>query len=113
MVSEYPQLATYFFAPPHLVPRTRAEYRFVFSLLMALALFVTALVATRICTLLGHSAWRTLMLLLPATLYFSLNRFDVLAACICLVAVWLLLRDSPLGYGFLGVTILSKIYPRA
>jgi len=114
--SEYPQLATYLFALPHLpaLPRGLAQktYMDVFTALMALALFALAVVWRALARDLGVDERRGLLLLLPGTLYFTLNRYDVVPALFSLCAIALLLRRRVvLAHSVLAVAVLMKAYP--
>jgi hypothetical protein len=110
--SEYPQLATYYFALPLAFTRDDTESRNLFSLSMALFLGATALLVSRMCRRFDLSQWRVLALLLPGTLFFTINRFDMLPAFLCLAATALLLsRRTRAAFAVLALAVLTKVYP--
>ena len=109
---EYPQLATYLFAAPYLFASSDEGYRGVFTFMMAVALGGTALFMTPLCAQLGFSPWRLLLLLLPGTLYFSLNRFDVVATGLVMGSLSLLFAGRiGAAHSVLGAAFLTKAYP--
>jgi len=115
--SEYPQVPTYFFALPSILTSVGApdgdggyeNYSAAFSLLM-----LTLLVASVVLLQEMLPAHRTLayLMLLPAPLYFTFNRFDILPAFLVLVALRLLQngREVPAAV-MLAVGALAKWYP--
>jgi len=110
--SEYPQLATYYFALPFALTRDDTEYRNLFSLSMAVFLGATALLVSGMCRRFGLSQWRVLALLLPGTLFFTINRFDILPAFLCLGATALLLSQrTRAAFAVLALAVLTKVYP--
>jgi hypothetical protein len=110
--SEYPQLATYLFSVPFVLADNRQEYHRIFTWMMAGCLVATCLLARRLCGMLGLSEWRALLVLLPGTLYFSLNRYDIVPALITLAAIWALLKkEIPLAFALLAAGTLMKFYP--
>jgi hypothetical protein len=116
--SEYPQVATYLFAIPHLHAVVhgpdRKLYMDVFTASMALVLFALAMVWRAAARDMGVDERRGLLLLLPGTLYFTLNRFDVIPALLVLSAVLLLLRRRVVAaHAVLAVAVLTKAYPIA
>jgi len=111
VTSEYPELATYFFALPYLVTRSVATYRIVFSVLMAAAMGGLAFVVADLARRLGRSPARALLLLLPGTLYFGINRFDALPALLSVGAASALLgRRTALAHVLLAAAFLTKAY---
>jgi hypothetical protein len=109
---EYPQLATYLFALPYLFVSTNEGHMTLFAFMMAGALGGIAFVAAAVCRRLGLSPWRVLLLLLPGTLYFSLNRFDAVPAGLVLGALALLLSERiALAHVTLAAAFLTKAYP--
>lgn len=113
--SEYPQAATYFFALPHAMllqiygdNYTEKEYRLVFSGLMMilLSLLIMLLYNMRV-----ERKYFAFLLLLPATLYFSYNRYDILPAALSVFAVFLLTKEKYLFSAFiLAIGVLAKWY---
>ncbi|HKQ33256.1 MAG TPA: hypothetical protein VJV40_08625, partial [Thermodesulfobacteriota bacterium] len=142
--SEYPQLATYFFAvpyivldfpgpldtrligeleaavgsgfptnpnlpdSPHLRNRLFMRYSLVFSLLMVPFLFFSVLIVYKLRPDRKHLA---LLMLLPAGLYFTHNRFDIIPAFLGLLAIYLLSRERPRLSAFvIALGFLTKWY---
>lgn len=116
--SEYPQIATWLFALPHVFaeywsgenskPTAEIAYRFVFSGMMALCL--AALVALA-AGLRKDRRWLAFLLLLPASLYFTQNRFDVLPAFMVLASLAVLQYGRYQGaFILLGVATGIKWY---
>lgn len=117
--SEYPQIATWFFALPHIINLERdqltinlneakAGYRQMFSLLMALFLSVTIflLYAER-----SDKRWLAFLLLLPASWYFVHNRYDILPALLTLVSlIFLSRRMIYAAFIVLGIATATKWY---
>lgn len=142
--SEYPQLATYFFAVPYIVldfpgpldtrligeleaavgsgfptnpnlptsPHLRNKlfmrYSLVFSLLMVPFLFFSILIVYKLRPDRKHLAF---LMLLPAGLYFTHNRFDIIPAFLGLLAINLLSRERPRLSAFvIALGFLTKWY---
>jgi hypothetical protein len=123
--SEYPQVATYFFAIPFLATgdegpfeenrdryaANRATYDRIFVLLMAALLVSLVPVTEAIAARLGLPAGRALLLLLPGTVYFALNRYDVLPTLLASASLGALVTGRPAWSGAaLGLSVLSKWY---
>jgi hypothetical protein len=115
--SEYPQIPTYLFALPYLglswlYPMDKLGYRAwtsVFSLLMFALLFVEIVLLHREIRIRKYLAF---LLLLPAYLYFTYNRFDVLPALICLISFLFLSRNKFIWAAILlGIGTFTKWYP--
>jgi len=113
---DYPQLAAYSFAVPYIIldvlhlkyPNTK-YYGCVFSVLMMLFLFATVLL---LYNLRGRKKYYSLLMLLPASLYFSYNRLDILPVFLTVLAVSLLLNEKyKLSVFALGLGVLTKWYP--
>ncbi len=114
--SEYPQLATYLCAVPYIYELVYAPdykvYMAVFTFLMAFTLGVLALVWLAMAREVMVNELLVLALILPGTLYFTLNRFDVLPALLGLSALTLLTQRRPvLAHAMLAVAVLTKAYP--
>ena len=142
--SEYPQLATYFFAVPYIVldfpgpldtrligeleaavrsgfaanpnlpnsPYLRNKlfmrYSLVFSLFMVPFLFFSILIVYKLRPDRKHLAF---LMLLPAGLYFTHNRFDIIPAFLGLLAIYLLSRERPRLSAFvIALGFLTKWY---
>ena len=112
--SEYPQAATYFFAIPSVLlravsrPYVEADYEFVFSLLMVGLLFATT---TLLHGLRSDNKNRAFLMLLPATIYFTINRYDMLPACLAVLSYAALTRGRYRWAGhLLALGVLAKWY---
>jgi hypothetical protein len=109
---EYPQLAAYLFAVPYFFVRDPHAYYAFFTFMMALATGALALLVGRLTRHVGVDASRVLLLLLPGTLYFCLNRYDVMPALVVVGATLLLLRGQEgLAFAALALGVLFKSYP--
>ncbi|MCS7010747.1 MAG: DUF2029 domain-containing protein [Anaerolineales bacterium] len=113
--SEYPQIPTYLFGLPYLfiprAPETTAYFwhSSIVSLLMLILLFF---VIRLLYNALAERKWRAWLMLLPASLYFTYNRFDILPALICLAAYLAITSKRSLLAGILlGVGTFTKWYP--
>ncbi len=118
--SEYPQIATWFFAIPHVVSNAWSQqnkiqqkgeqaYRYVFSGLMAIFL---ALTIARLYALRSDYKWLAFLMLLPASCYFTQNRFDILPGFLTLASLAALQRSHILGaFVLLGIATATKWYP--
>jgi hypothetical protein len=89
--SEYPQVATYLFGLARIATfgaptdeAARGRYLRAFSLAMLVVLFVTILLLDRM-----SAGRRQLWMLLPASLYFTMYRYDILPALMILTAFYL------------------------
>ncbi len=115
--SEYPQVPTALFGLLRGAVLGEKEpaaafldYSMIFSGLMLAVLFALVVMVER--ALPAGRKTLALLLLLPAPLYFSYNRFDVLPALLCLMAL-VLVRERmwmPVA-ALLGVATLTKWYP--
>ncbi len=113
--SEYPQVPTYLFGLLYLFARGDSEttiyfwHSSIFSLLMLAALFLTIRL---LYTTLPERKWRAWLMLLPASLYFTYNRFDILPAFLCLAAYLAITDKKSLLAGLLlGIGAFTKWYP--
>ncbi len=117
VMSEYPQIPTFLFGILYLPflnqPDLNAEffyYSILFSFLMILLYIGLAVVLDSMLP--GDRKGPVLALLLPAPLYFSYNRFDVLPALIVLLALLLVKEAKWEAAGILlGIGALTKWYP--
>lgn len=93
--SEYPQVATWLFALPHVAAETGSRlngtgqydlqtYRYIFSVLMALFLAATL---AMLHDLRPDRKWLVFLLVLPAGWYFTHNRFDIVPAFLVLASL--------------------------
>jgi uncharacterized membrane protein len=108
--SEYPHVATYLFGLPYFFVRDNfVAYLGIFSLVMCLCLFALILLLQRMMP--GRESLAYLMLL-PAPLYFTTNRFDIVATLFVVLALWCMQRGHGALTGVcLGVATLTKWYP--
>jgi hypothetical protein len=115
VMSEYPQIPTYLFAIPFLLLGNASEqtlyfwHSSIFSFLMLVTLFFTI---RMLFTLLQEHKKRAFLLLLPASLYFAYNRFDILPAFICLASFFFFKKGKYLQTGILlAIGVFTKWYP--
>jgi uncharacterized membrane protein len=115
VLSEYPQIPTYLFGLIYFVtPAINVQldyyiYSSIFSLLMLVLLFFTI---RMLYGMLSERKWLAYLMLLPATIYFTYNRFDILPAFLALWSVFLLKRQKFIATGIvLGFGALTKWYP--
>jgi hypothetical protein len=114
--SEYPQIPTYLFGLFFLlVPAGSDEqmtyfiHSSVFSLVMLILLYATIRL---LYAMLPQRKWMAFLMLLPGTLYFTLNRYDILPAFLSLLSLWSLRKEKyTLSGVILGAAALSKWYP--
>lgn len=115
-VSAYPPVTTFLFGFDHLASmwfepdRQIIIYLAVFSLEMMVILFLVFKILLDLLPLrLSNYAF---LLLLPPTLYFTYNRFDILPAFLCLLAYQIALtRRWVVVSIILAVATLTKWYP--
>ncbi len=113
--SEYPQVATYFFALPHALLSTfygsnygKEEYYFIFSTFMMIFLFATIMLLHDLRTKYKDYAF---LMLLPASLYFSYNRYDIIPAFLSVLSIKLLSREKyNLSIIILALGVMTKWY---
>ncbi len=109
---EYPQLAAYLFGFPYLFVSSLEAHMKVFPFLMACALGGIAAVCRRVLERFALPVSRVLLLLLPGTLYFTLNRFDAAPTFLVCAALLLLLRGRTVAaHAVLAIAVLTKAYP--
>lgn len=111
--SEYPQLATYMFAIPHLVenliPADIDIYQYTFSFMMAVCLAITIVLLYQIRS---ERKYLAFLMFLPASLYFTHNRYDIVPVLFTVMSVALLLRGRfQLASFTLAVSVMFKWYP--
>lgn len=94
MPSEYPQLATYFFALPFFLVSDQPAYVWTHALFMAILFVFMLFVLLKIWKHRNIKPETALLLLLPSTLYFALNRFDVLLMLLVLASLYCLLKGK-------------------
>lgn len=115
-ISEYPQIPTYLFGLTRIVTLgdndlNSAYWKFsaLFSIITLIVLFATIELLNK---MLGPNHRYAYLLLLPAPLFFAINRFDVLPAYITLLS-YKMIRDKRwlVASFLLGVGALTKWYP--
>jgi hypothetical protein len=114
-ISEYPQVATYLFALPYLLERFQPGENFywlystVFSFITLGFLFATT---SLLYQMLPSHKNRAFLMLLPAGIYFTFNRYDILPSFLVLLSLFFLSKKKALLAGvFLGIATLTKWYP--
>jgi len=111
--SEYPQLATYMFALPHIFAKPFGDagdmYRIFFSLMMAACLTASALV---IYELRSDRKYLAFLMFLPASIYFTHNRYDIVPAMFTILSIFMLFKKRFLFAAFLlAISVMFKWYP--
>lgn len=113
--SEYPQVPTCLFGILRLFsPGTNEQtiyflHSSLFTFLMLLFLFLTIRL---LYTMLPRQKWMAYLMLLPGSLYFTYNRFDILPAFLALWSLWFLQRNKLIPAGIvLGIGTFTKWYP--
>jgi hypothetical protein len=130
--SEYPELATWFFALPFFLIDAPADpaayvsakpedlerhrpvierYFDLHSTFMAICLILLVLVSAKICERLGRDPRFALLALLPASLYFTFSRYDVLPVLLISTSLLALLsRRHLLAIAIVSCAVLTKWY---
>lgn len=116
VISEYPQIPTYFFGLLYiLIP---GEKNSIFAYLLFSSYFVLAMLVVlfamidRLYRFLPERKYLAFLFLLPAPLYYTFNRFDILPTYLCLLSFVLVSRKQwGLAAVILGVATLTKWYP--
>lgn len=111
--SEYPQLATYMFAIPHILGKlfgkTVDTYRFFFSLMMAVCLAITTFL---IYEQRSDRKYLAFLMFLPASIYFTHNRYDIVPVMFTIISVLVLFKGKfQLASFFLAISVMFKWYP--
>src|SRR5215208_6965379 len=114
--SEYPTLATLFFAAPFLTAdagtMSKEHYRFVWSCLMAVTFLATVALILRARQMSGLSLEPVLLMLSPAILYFSLMRFDILCAFVVCASLYHYRQGRySAAHALLAIGVYIKWYP--
>jgi uncharacterized membrane protein len=116
--SEYPQVPTYLFGVPNAIyelffpgrPFFYILYDAIFTALMLVFLGAAILLLTQMAP--PEKKHYAYLLLLPGTFYFSINRYDILPAFLCLLAYHFLTKERFSIAGILlGIGALTKWYP--
>lgn len=90
----------------------RDAYFDVFHVTMAVGALALLGLSIALLATLGRSPWWALAMLLPASLYFTFNRYDVVPAATVAAALLLQLRRRPTAAAFvLAVAAMTKWYP--
>ncbi len=108
----YPPLAVAYFALPRIFTADFGRYKALFPLFNAVLL--GSLVGLSVWSLrrFGRPARLAALLLLPASLYFSFWRFDVLPAVLMALLVWSVMREKyGLAFYLLAAATAAKLYP--
>ncbi len=110
--SEYPQLATYLFAIPHVISNFLdggRTYRYVFSLMMAICLAISTVL---IYKLRPDRKYLAFLMFLPASVYFTHNRYDIVPSLFIVASLVLLFKDRfYLSIFLLAISVMFKWYP--
>lgn len=115
-ISEYPQVPTYLFGVLHVADIGETndsiaywKYTTVFALLMLMVLLATIELLEK---MLPKGSALAYLFLLPAPLYFSINRFDILPAYLTLLSIKMVQDKRWDAVALLlGVGALTKWYP--
>lgn len=115
-ISEYPQVPTYLFGLLHVISIDDDntviaywKYSALFSFVMLIILLATIELLQR---MLPKGSSLAYLLLLPAPLFFSMNRFDILPAYITLLSFKMVQdKNWTLAGVLLGIGALTKWYP--
>lgn len=116
VLSEYPQIPTFLFGLfqiPILGEQNEEIAYWQFSSMLSLMMLVVLFaLVNQIYELLPNAKYRAFLLLLPAPLYFTFNRFDVLPAYLCLVS-FLMMKNQRWDFAalILGIAAMTKWYP--
>jgi hypothetical protein len=115
-VSEYPQIPTYLFGLNEFIAGFFNEsVRFgIFYAIIAFEMIVALYFVVKILTESFPSVrkYHSLLMLLPPSLYFVLNRFDILPALLCLIALNLLQKKKWIFSSIiLAIATFTKWYP--
>jgi hypothetical protein len=112
--SEYPMLATLSFATPHVLKSglLRSGYRQIWNHLMALPFLGALLLLYRFRAEEGLGQWPLIVMASPSVLYFSLMRFDIMAAVVCCLSLYMFgKRRYAWAYVLLAIGVHVKWYP--
>jgi uncharacterized membrane protein len=115
-LSEYPQVTTFLFGINRLIVSffVAGVQRGIFISLMSLEMILVFLLSIYLLVNMVPAEKKPLVfsMLLPTTLYFVLNRFDILPACLCLLSLYFLKNKKiSLSSIFLAIATFTKWYP--
>lgn len=115
-VSEYPQIPTYLFGLNELIAGFfNVTIRFgIFYSITAFEMIVALFIVVKILyeSFPSDRTYRCLLMLLPPTLYFVLNRFDILPALLCLIALKMAQKKKWVFSSIiLAIATFTKWYP--
>lgn len=110
--AEYPPLAVAYLGVLERFANSVTEYRAVVATAMALAALAVGALLVRLLERLALPRSRALLLLLPAALYSTVNRYDILVPLLLLPALLALLarRDGMAGF-WLALSVSIKFTP--
>lgn len=114
--SEYPQVPTFLFGVFYIpilgekdTMTAYMKFTSLFSLAMLWLLFMTI---NQVYKLMDGKRYLSFLLLLPAPLYFTINRFDILPAYLCLLSFSLVhSKKWDLAAIVLAIAAMTKWYP--
>ncbi len=115
-ISEYPQIPTFLFGINHIISMGfEPDFQiFVFTAIFSLEMIIVLYLVYKILLeiLPPHRSNYALLLLLPPTLYFTYNRFDILPVLLCLIAYRAAARKNWSAVSILlAVATFTKWYP--
>ena len=109
---EYPQLGLAYITLPYLFSDSYVGYRTWLLIFNTLCFVALVIVSKKLLTKLGRNNLQLLLLLLPAVLYFSLNRFDIFVVLLVQLSLYLLVSKKYLwAFGVVACAVLVKWYP--
>ena len=110
--AEYPVLGLMYVNWPHYVTQSFESFHWLLWFSNAGLLLLSVWLWREIAELIGLSKGGWWLWLLPSSLYYSLNRFDIFPVCLVLISLYLLLhkyvRSAWVVY---GLAIMAKTYP--
>jgi Gpi18-like mannosyltransferase len=112
-ICEYPQIALYFLTIPFFLSPdktvSQGQYVVLITAFMLLCLYGIFLLLYGMLE--EKNKLAAFLLFLPASLYFTLNRFDILPAFITLLSLWFL-KKKKMGLAsiFLAIAVFTKWY---
>jgi len=109
---EYPQLGLAYITLPYLFSDSYVGYRIWLLIFNTLCFIALVIVSQKLLAKLGRSNLRLLLLLLPAVLYFSFNRFDIVVVLLVQLSLYFLISKKYLwAFGIIACAVLVKWYP--
>ncbi len=92
VLEEYPVLGVLYISLPRLFTQDPGGSMQIFSFMSLLVLCALVAVTSALLRFFKRSPWYLTLFLLPATLYFAFNRFDILIALIVQISLYMLVR---------------------